>query len=205
MFFFFSFDFIRTLLLEHDIWDQVRVNGGKEFNLICHTQEHIQKFRTNIARKPFRKSKSTDVRALSSFYFNGKICWTLFKLDFHLFFFSEGIVFCMISTVLYIKQTDKGKSDSSIARNFHQCFLRVNFIKMGGIDLRVKLLRIFVISFIFIYTFFIRITSQKEYGLRSTQEWIIRSKIWSITLLLVTRLTWVTRSQDFAFLGFPAM
>ena len=127
------------------------------------------------------------------------------QIRFSFVFFSEGIVFCMISTVLYIKQTDKGKSDSSIARNFHQCFLRVNFIKMGGIDLRVKLLRIFVISFIFIYTFFIRITSQKEYGLRSTQEWIIRSKIWSITLLLVTRLTWVTRSQDFAFLGFPAM
>ena len=86
LFFVFSFDSMRPSLLEHGIWDQVRVDGGKEFNLICHTQEHLQKFRTNIARKPFHKSKSTDVRALGSFYFNEKICRTLFRSDF--FFFS---------------------------------------------------------------------------------------------------------------------
>ena len=87
------------------------------------------------------------------------ICRTLLRSDFYLFFLSEGIVFCMISTVPYIKQADKGIADSTIARNFYQCFLRVNFIKMGGIDLRVKLVGIFIISCIFIYNFFIRITS----------------------------------------------
>ena len=159
LFFVFSFYSIRPSLLEHGVWDQVRVDGGKEFNLICHTQEHLQKFRTNMARKPFHKSKSADVRAYASFYFNGKICRTLFRSDFYLFFLSEGIVFCMVSTVLYIKQADNGITGSSIARNFHRCFLGVNFIKMGGIDLRVKLLGIFAISFIIIYNFFIRITS----------------------------------------------
>ena len=58
------------------------------------------------------------------------------------------MVFCMISTVLYIKQADKGIKAGSIARNFYRWFLRVNFIKKGGIDLRVKLLRIFVITFL---------------------------------------------------------
>ena len=103
LFFVFSFDSIRPSLLEHGIWDQVSVDGGKEFSLICHTQEHLQKFRTNIARKPFLKSKSTDVRALGSFYFNGKICRPLFRSDFYFIFLSEGIVICMMSTVLYIK------------------------------------------------------------------------------------------------------
>ena len=100
-------------MLGDGIWDQVRVDGGKEFNFICHTQEHLQKFRTHIIRKPFHKSMSTDVRALASFYFNGKICRTLFRSDFYLFFLSEEIVFYMISTVPYIKQADKGTTNSS--------------------------------------------------------------------------------------------
>ena len=127
------------------------MDGGKEFNLIFHTQEHFQKFRTNIARKLFHKSKSTDVRTLASFCFNRKICITLFRSDF--FFLSEEIVFYIISTVLYIKQAEKGLANSYIAQNFHQFFLRVNFIKMTGIDLQVKLLGIFVISFTFICKF----------------------------------------------------
>jgi len=46
------------------IWDQVRVDGGKEFRLICHIQEHLQNFRMNLARKPYHQSKSTDVSEL---------------------------------------------------------------------------------------------------------------------------------------------
>ena len=136
-----------------------RVDGCKEFNLICRTQEHLQKFCTNIATKPFHKSNPIDVRALASFYFKEKICRTLFRSDFHFFFLSKGDVFCMISTVLYVKQADKGIVDRSIPRNFHRCFLRVNFIKMGGFALRVRLFGIFVISFIFICNVFIRILS----------------------------------------------
>ena len=83
------------------------MDGGKEFNFICHAQEDLQKFRINIARKPFQKSKSIDVRALASFVFNGKVCRTMFRSGFYLVFLSEEIVFYMISTVPYIKQADK--------------------------------------------------------------------------------------------------
>ena len=86
------------------------MDAGKEFNLTCHTQDNIQKFRTNIARKPFHKSNSTDstdARALACFYFNGKVCRTMFRSDFYLVFLSEEIVFYMISTARYIKQADK--------------------------------------------------------------------------------------------------
>ena len=107
LFIVFSLYSIRPSLQEHGIWDQVRVDAGKEFNLICHTQDDLQKFRTNIARKPFHKSKSTDLRALASFYFNGKICRTLLRSDFYLFFLSEEFIFCMISTVPYKKQAEK--------------------------------------------------------------------------------------------------
>jgi len=58
---------LRSSLLRHGIWDQVRVDGGKEFSLICHIQEHLQSFRTNVSRKPYYKSKSTDVSILSLF------------------------------------------------------------------------------------------------------------------------------------------
>ena len=54
----------------------------------------------NIARKPFYKSKSTDARALAFFYFNGKLCRTLFRSDFYLVF----LLFRHFSDISYFLQ-----------------------------------------------------------------------------------------------------
>ena len=125
----FSFYSIKPSLREHGIWDQVRVDGVKEFNLICHTQEHLQKFCTHIARKPFHKSNSTDVRAIASFYFNGKICRTLFRSDFYLFFLSDEFVFNMIFTFPYIKQAEKGIAKLFYCRKLSQMVFKSKFYK----------------------------------------------------------------------------
>ena len=88
---------------------------------------------------------------------------------------------------------------------FLDVFLRETFARMRDIDLGVKLFGTFVISFIYIKNFLIRITSSKECGLVSTHEWISQSKISSITSLLGIWLTWVMRWQDFVSVGFPAV
>ena len=87
---------------------------------------------------------------------------------------------------------------------FPDVFLREPFARMRDIDLGVKLFGIFVISFIYIKKFLIRITSSKECRLVSTHEWITQSKIFSITSLLVIRSTWVMRWHDFVSFAFPA-
>ena len=50
------------------MWDQLRVDGGKEFSLVCHIQDHLQNYRTNLGRKPYFMSKSTDVRQRDIIY-----------------------------------------------------------------------------------------------------------------------------------------
>ena len=54
--------YFRPALAEYGMWDQVRVDGGKEFNLINHMQEFYRDYRTNTERVPVRSTKSTMVR-----------------------------------------------------------------------------------------------------------------------------------------------
>ena len=46
--------------MTYGLWDQVRVDGGQEFNLVCHIQEHLRDQRKNPAIDPFQSTKSTD-------------------------------------------------------------------------------------------------------------------------------------------------
>ena len=42
------------------LWDQVRVDGRQEFNLVCHILEYLRDQRTNPAIDPFKSTKLTD-------------------------------------------------------------------------------------------------------------------------------------------------
>ena len=44
----------------YGLWDQVRVNGGQEFNLVCDIQEYLRDQRRNQVIYPFKSTKSTD-------------------------------------------------------------------------------------------------------------------------------------------------
>ena len=46
----------------YGLWDQVRVNGGQESNLVCHNQEYLRDQRRNLAIDPFKSAKLTDSR-----------------------------------------------------------------------------------------------------------------------------------------------
>ena len=42
------------------LWDQVCVDGGQEFNLVCHIQEYLRNQRKNLTIDPFKSTKSTE-------------------------------------------------------------------------------------------------------------------------------------------------
>ena len=46
--------------MTYRLWDQVRVDGGQEFNLACHIQEYLRDQRRNPPIDPFKRTKSTD-------------------------------------------------------------------------------------------------------------------------------------------------
>lgn len=46
--------------MEYGLWDQVRIDGGKEFVLICHIQEMMRDQRRNQSIEPFKSTKSTE-------------------------------------------------------------------------------------------------------------------------------------------------
>ena len=46
--------------MTYGLWDQVRVDGGREFNLVCHIQEYLRDQRRNPAIDPFNNTNSTD-------------------------------------------------------------------------------------------------------------------------------------------------
>ena len=50
----------RKFTLEYGLWDQVRVDGGKEFVLICHMQDFMRDKRHNTSIDPFKSTKSTE-------------------------------------------------------------------------------------------------------------------------------------------------
>ena len=48
----------RSILEKHGIWDQLRVDGGLEFNLICFAQDMLRDFRCNKTRQLWIRTKS---------------------------------------------------------------------------------------------------------------------------------------------------
>ena len=46
--------------IKYGLLDQVRVDGGQEFNLVCHIQEYLRDQRRNPATDAFKSIKSTD-------------------------------------------------------------------------------------------------------------------------------------------------
>lgn len=51
----------RKMILEYGLWDQVRVDQGKEWYLMLFVQEALASHRTNIHRPPHLQSSSTKV------------------------------------------------------------------------------------------------------------------------------------------------
>ena len=54
----------RPILEKRGIWDQLRVDGGLEFNLICFVQDTLRDFRCNKVRQPWIRTKSTNVSSI---------------------------------------------------------------------------------------------------------------------------------------------
>ena len=46
--------------MTYGLCDEVRVDGGQEFNLVCHIQGYLRDQRRNPAIDPFKSTKSTD-------------------------------------------------------------------------------------------------------------------------------------------------
>ena len=50
----------RHLTMAYGLWDQGRVDGRQEFNLVCHIREYLRDQRRNPTVDPFQNTKSTD-------------------------------------------------------------------------------------------------------------------------------------------------
>ena len=46
--------------MTYGLCDQVRVDGGQEFNLVCHIQEYLRDQRRNPAIDSFKSTESTE-------------------------------------------------------------------------------------------------------------------------------------------------
>ena len=53
-------EIFRNFTMKFGLWDQVRVEGGKEFVLVCHVQDLLRDRRRNTSIDPFKSTKSTD-------------------------------------------------------------------------------------------------------------------------------------------------
>ena len=51
----------REMIVKYGLWDQVRVDHGKEFYLMLYVQEILAQFRTNTNRAPHLQSTSRQV------------------------------------------------------------------------------------------------------------------------------------------------
>lgn len=51
----------RSIVLEHGLWDQVRVDSGREFGLVLHVQNWLSPLRTNTRRPPYVQTQSRHV------------------------------------------------------------------------------------------------------------------------------------------------
>ena len=59
------FFFFRKTTLEYGLFDQVRVDGSKEFYLILGVQEHLSNYRQNQEILPYRQTESKKVYCVS--------------------------------------------------------------------------------------------------------------------------------------------
>ena len=46
--------------MAYRLWDQVRADGGQEFNLVCHIQQYLRDQRRNMTIDTFKSTKLTD-------------------------------------------------------------------------------------------------------------------------------------------------
>ncbi|XP_056466626.1 uncharacterized protein LOC130405524 isoform X1 [Gadus chalcogrammus] len=53
-------DVYRSAVLNYGLWDQVRVDHGREFYLTLFMQENLQAYRNNQDRRPYLQTKSTE-------------------------------------------------------------------------------------------------------------------------------------------------
>lgn len=51
----------RTMVLEYGLWDQIRTDQGKEWNLLLFINEHLSNMRTDCTRPPHLQSSSKQV------------------------------------------------------------------------------------------------------------------------------------------------
>ena len=49
-------------MLQHGLWDQVRVDCGREFALILYIQDWLTPFRTNTQRAPYVQTQSKHLK-----------------------------------------------------------------------------------------------------------------------------------------------
>ena len=78
---------IRPIILEYGLWDEVRVDQGKEWVLSLYVQEQLAPLRTNTARPPHLQSTSKKVRILDYFWMLGRntyVCVCNFRSIFSL-------------------------------------------------------------------------------------------------------------------------
>ena len=54
-------NYFSRILEKHGLWDQLRVDGGLEFNLICFVNDMLRDFRYNKTRQTRIRNKSTNV------------------------------------------------------------------------------------------------------------------------------------------------
>ncbi|CAL8310910.1 unnamed protein product [Gadus morhua 'NCC'] len=54
-------DVYRSAVLQHGMWDQIRVDHGREFFLTLFMQEKLAGYRNNTAREPYLQTSSTHV------------------------------------------------------------------------------------------------------------------------------------------------
>ena len=53
----------------YGLWDTVRVDGGKEFNLLVFMQQFLIHMRDDTSRFPIRRGRSTDVNCFIFHHF----------------------------------------------------------------------------------------------------------------------------------------
>ena len=54
--------FCRETLLRYGLFDQVRVDHGREFYLVLAVQDHLKGLRNNTSRQPYIQTQSKQVR-----------------------------------------------------------------------------------------------------------------------------------------------
>ena len=60
--------YCRPVLLSDGLWDQIRVDYGREFAMILFIQELLSSYCTNVLREPYLQTRSTQVIILERKY-----------------------------------------------------------------------------------------------------------------------------------------